>query len=114
MKEIKPTPEKVRTKGANDPLYVIFEQHLYNFQDSDLDRKSFIERVVQDYVSYLRKNNITIPKSLEASIIEELSLQIQTMLVKKIYGSPSIQHYQKSLPTEVRRKARVKYSKLAR
>jgi hypothetical protein len=97
-----------------DPLYVIFEQHLYNFQDPELDRKTFIQLVLQDYFSYLRKRNITVPKSLEEPIIEELSGQIHVMLVKKIYGFYSIQEYQKSQPGHLKRKVRTRYSKLAK
>lgn len=95
-----------------DPLYVIFEQHLYNFQDSDADRKTFIANIVADYLSYLRKMNIAVPRSLERPIIEELATQVNTMLVKKIYGCLSIQEYQKKLPGTAKRRAKTKYSKL--
>lgn len=69
-----------------DPLYVIFEQHFFNFSDPDSDRKTFICQVVAEYISYLRKNNIIVPKSLEQPIVEELATQVNTMLVRKIYG----------------------------
>jgi hypothetical protein len=105
---------RVAKQAPMDPLYVIFEQHLYNFQDSDLDRKTFIGNVLQDYLSYLRKLNISVPKSLEESIVEELSTQIHTMLVKKIYGFLTIQDYQKRLPTAVKRRVKTRYSKLAK
>ncbi|MBY0471323.1 hypothetical protein K2X30_09160 [bacterium] len=95
-----------------DPLYVIFEQHLYNFQDQDSDRKAFIHTVVQDYLSYLRKMQIAVPKSLEQPIVEELSTQVSSMLVKKIYGCLTIQDYQKHLPSHIRKKAKARYSKL--
>jgi hypothetical protein len=95
-----------------DPLYVIFEQHLYNFQDAEIDRKTFIQQVLKDYLSYLRKLNITVPKSLEESIFEELAAQIQVMLVKKIYGFFSIQEYQKNQPSNLKRQAKTKYAKL--
>jgi hypothetical protein len=98
-----------------DPLYVIFEHHLFNFQDSDTDRKTFIGNVVADYLSHLRKLNITVPKSLEQPIIEELASQVNTMLVKKIYGCLSIQEYQKKdHPRPAKRRARARYSRLAR
>jgi hypothetical protein len=95
-----------------DPLFVIFEQHLYNFQDSELDRKTFIEHVLKDYLTFLRKRSIIIPKSLESSILEELADQIQLMLVKKIYGFLTIQDYQNQQPTVTRRRARSRYSKV--
>jgi hypothetical protein len=96
-----------------DPLYVIFEQHLFNFQDSDADRKTFIGNIVTEYLSYLRKNNIIVPRSLEASVIEELGAQVNVMLVKKIYGCLTIQDYQEKRVKPVERKrARSRYSKL--
>jgi hypothetical protein len=97
-----------------DPLYVIFEQHLYNFQDPEMDRKTFIDGVLKDYLSFLRKNHILIPKSLESSISEELSGQIQMILVKKIYGCMSIQEFIKNQPSSVKRQARARYSKLSK
>ena len=96
-----------------DPLYVIFEQHLYNFQDSDSDRGTFINNIIQDYFSYLRKQNIAVPKSLETAIGEELFTQVSQMLVKKIYGCLTIADYQKRIPTIAKRKVSARYSRLA-
>jgi hypothetical protein len=98
--------------GTSDPLYVIFEQHLVNFQDSDADRKTFIAQVIQDYFSYLRKLKIIIPLSLEKSIAEELASQVQVMLLKKIYGFHSIQDYQKKTSRATRTQAKKRYSRL--
>lgn len=97
-----------------DPLYVIFEQHLYNFQDSDIDRKTFIENVLKDYFAHLRKLNIVVPKSLEPAVAEELSDQIGMMLVKKIYGCLTIHDYRKSVPSVAKKRAKSRYSKLSK
>jgi hypothetical protein len=110
---------KIKSPGQDglDPLYVIFEQHLYNFQDSDQDRKTFIGNVVNDYLTYLRRLKIAIPRSLEHSIIDELAGQVNTMLVKKIYGCLTIAEYQKSVGSgreTLRKRARVRYTKLAK
>jgi hypothetical protein len=86
-------PSSKTTAKAIDPLYVIFEQHLFNFADPDSDRKTFIVNVVNDYLAYLRKNNIIVPKSLEQPIVEELGTQVNTMLVKKIYGCLNVTDY---------------------
>jgi len=113
-------PEQRNVKGNSkgdaplDPLYVIFEQHLYNFQDSDADRKTFIGNIVRDYFHYLRKMNITVPKSLEQPIVEELFAQVSAMLVKKIYGCLSIQEYQKKVPSTAKRRVKARYQKLAK
>jgi hypothetical protein len=105
---------KTAKQARLDPLYVIFEQHLYNFQDSDQDRKTFIVNIIRDYFSYLRKMNVVVPKSLEQPIGEELYEQVSVMLVKKIYGSMSIQEYQKRLPVSMKRKVKARYSRLSK
>ncbi|MBC7691031.1 MAG: hypothetical protein H7222_04630 [Methylotenera sp.] len=102
-----------QAQPKTDPLYVIFEQHLFHFQESDSDRKTFILAIVSDYLSYLRKKNITVPRSLEQPIVEELATQVNVMLVKKIYGCLSIADYQNNLPGSVKKRARTRYSKLA-
>jgi len=99
-------------KAAAEPLFIIFEQHLFNLQDSDMDRKSFVERVLKDYLAFLAKHKITIPKSLFQMTMNELSSQIHQMLIKKVYGHLSIRDYQAKLPTKQKRSARAKYSRL--
>jgi hypothetical protein len=103
---------KVTQKTQPDHLYVIFEQHLFNFQEPGLDRKTFVCNVLNDYFSHLRRHSIVIPKSLEPMIFEELFDQVHTMLVKKIYGCFNIPEFQKRLPVDAKRKAQTKYSKL--
>lgn len=100
------------TPNQIDPLYTIFEQHLFNFNDSDMDRKTFIDNVVREYFTYLRKLYIVVPKSLEGPVIEEIAAQVNTMLVKKIYGCLTLKDYQKSVPTPARRRARARYSQI--
>ena len=95
-----------------DPLFVIFEQHLFNFQNSDGDRRAFVNGVIQDYIAYLSKNNIVIPQALRHFTLEELTNQIQTMLVKKIYGCLNIQKFRESLTPQVKKRARTRYTKL--
>ncbi len=103
--------KSVRTANS-DPLYVIFEQHLVNFQDNEVDRKVFINQVIQDYFTYLRKMKIIIPMSLEKYSAEELSSQVQVMLLKKIYGCHTIQEFQKKTSKSTRDQAKRRYSRL--
>lgn len=121
MKAAKTAPKTTKKKTASatktsstksamkaiDPLYVIFEQHLFNFADPDSDRKTFIVNVVNDYLSYLRKNNIIVPKSLEQPIVEELGTQVNTMLVKKIYGCLSVNDYADPIAASMKNAPRV-------
>lgn len=101
---------KITNPRSIDPLYVIFEQHLFNFADPDSDRKTFIAQVVSDYISYLRKNNIIVPKSLEQPIVEELGTQVNTMLVRKIYGCLTVNQFADPIASSdrVRTRKRVK------
>ena len=103
-----------QTPRGDDPLYVIFEQHLYNFQDPDVDRKTFIGKIIHEYLTHLRRMAIVIPKSLEGLIVEELADQVNVMLVKKIYGCTSLLEFQKKAPTRARKQAVSKYNALAK
>lgn len=91
---------------------MIFEQHLFNFQDADQDRKTFICNIIHEYLTFLRKGNIVVPKSLEQPIVEELAAQVNTMLVKKIYGCVSIDEFQAKATPAIRRRVRTRYKKL--
>ena len=81
------TPKKI------DPLYTIFEQHLFNFQDPNADRKTFIEAIVKEYLSQTRRMGLNVPREWEEIIFEELCFQVNTMLVKKIYGCLTINEF---------------------
>lgn len=93
--------------AKNDLLYTIFEQHLFNFQDPNSDREEFILTIVKDYLTQLRKLGLSVPKEMEEMIFEELFFQVNTMLVKKIYGCMTINEYIAKTPT-VEKKARKK------
>jgi hypothetical protein len=125
MTPIKPSPAKSSSKATTaaekkgeqlDPLYVIFEQYLYNFQDSEVDRKTFVTKVVEEYLTWLRRRKIAVPKSLEPVIIDELCAQVRNMLVKKIYGFLSVEDYrQKNVGKNwktVSRRAKTRYKKI--
>lgn len=97
-----------------DPLYVIFEHHLYNFLDPDVDRKTFICKVIAEYIGFLRSKNISVPPALEQPIVEELACQVNTMLFKKIYGCHDMGAFQKTVKPVTKKKARAEYTRLAK
>lgn len=100
----------------DDLLYTIFEHHLFNFQDPNSDRESFILEIVKDYLSQIRKLGLSVPGEWEPMIFEELSFQVNTMLVKKIYGCMTIDEYIAKTPTveknKRQKKANAKYRDL--
>lgn len=89
-----------------DPLFVIFEQHLLNFQDPDSSRKQFLEGIVQEYLRYLRGKQIALPKHLEPYIVDELTMQVNVLLLKRIYGCLSISDYRNQLPADSKKIAK--------
>ena len=60
-------------------MYTIFEQHLFNFQDPNSDRNVFVETVIQDYLSHMRRLGLSIPVEWEHQIFEELFFQVNSM-----------------------------------
>jgi hypothetical protein len=109
------TPKKI------DPLYTIFEQHLFNFQDPNADRKSFIDAIVKEYLGKTRRMGLSVPQEWEENIFEELCFQVNTMLVKKIYGCLTINEFtektkaktkQAKILAEQKKRARKAYQEL--
>ena len=96
-----------------DPLYTIFEQHLFNFQDPNSDRETFIQGIVKEYLSRTRQMGLSVPKEWEHDIIEELSFQVNTMLVKKIYGCLTINQFTEKTLTDENLKKQKKKAKRA-
>ena len=95
-----------------DPLYIIFEQHLFHFQDPNADRSTFCETIVKEYLTRMRKLGMAVPVEWEPQIAEELFFQVNSMLVKKIYGCHTIDEYTANLSTAQKRKARARYRRL--
>jgi hypothetical protein len=100
------------TTKSSDCLYTIFEQHLFNIQDPNTDREQFVEGIVREYLSHMRRLGLSIPMEWEAHILEELGFQVHSMLVKKIYGCQTIDEYTAKAPTEAKKRARARYAKL--
>ena len=102
--------------AKNNLLYTIFEQHLFNFQDPNSDRQEFILTIVKDYLTQLRKLGLGIPKDMEEHIFEELHYQVNSMLLKKIYGCATIDEYIAKPPAPVKKankkKANARYREL--
>jgi len=99
--------------AKNNLLYTIFEQHLFNFQDPNSDKREFILTIVKDYLSQLRKLGLAVPADMEEFIFEELYYQVNSMLLKKIYGCSTIDEYIAKTPAPVKKankkKARSNY-----
>lgn len=96
----------------DDPLYMIFEHHLFNYKDEEMDRTAFVEAVVNEYITFLRRKKIAVPHSMEHAVKSELGVQVKTLLMKRIYGCLTIGEFQQSVLPEARDYAQVRYQKL--
>lgn len=99
-----------------DALYTIFEKHLYCLSDDSKNKQEFTDKVLRDYLHFLNEQKIIIPSQWHRLICEELTIQINRMLLQKTYGCLNIQEFILNQPTVKvkRRNAKKKYSKLFR
>lgn len=74
-----------------DPLYVIFEKHLYDFNYESRD--NFIDGVVQEYMVYLHKTKIYVPPVWQEHMKNNLREEVANMLVRRIYGCLTIEEH---------------------
>lgn len=98
-----------------DPLYTIFEKHLYDFDDNEENQKEFVDKIAKDYIQFLTTKKVAVPSKWQHLIMEELRDQIKKMMVKKMYGCLSVEEYVVSHKTEIKSKkstVRKKYNKL--
>ncbi len=98
--------------GTDAPLYILFEDHLLNHGDPHEDRHAFVFAVVDDYLARIRSKGLVVPKNWEPYVRDELALQVNRMLIKKIYGCLTINEYVKKIPIETKKKARKRAAKL--
>ena len=99
-----------------DPLFIIFERHLYDFNYES--RELFIKGVVVEYLAHLTRQKVVVPPAWRQHLETSLSEEVSDMLVRRLYGCLSVEELKEkekdagTLPTS-RREARKRYSKLA-
>ncbi len=101
---------RMSAPAKDNLLYTIFEHHLFQFQDPNSDKREFILTIVKDYLTQLRKLGFGVPNDMEELIFEELYYQVNSMLLKKIYGCATIDEYIAKTPTRTKRVNRKKAS----
>ncbi|MGZ3695886.1 MAG: hypothetical protein ACXWQO_17475, partial [Bdellovibrionota bacterium] len=67
-----------------DPLFIIFEKHLYDFNYESRDL--FIAGVVSDYLAHLLKQKAMVPPAWKGHLEKTLFDEVSDMLVRKLYG----------------------------
>ena len=77
-----------------DPLFIIFEKHLYETPHEDLDL--FIATVVNEYIDYLKTNQVLIPEKSFSFLMKDLADEVYDMFIKKVHGCLNLKDFQNS------------------
>ena len=101
-----------------DPLFIIFEKHLYDFNYES--REIFLKAVVDDYIAHLVRQKIVIPPAWKLLLEKTLGEEVSDMLVRKLYGCLTVEEFKEKKAVEnkeeilaTRKEARRRYQKLA-
>ncbi|MES2965522.1 MAG: hypothetical protein V4760_16700 [Bdellovibrionota bacterium] len=81
---------------SGDPLYYLFEQHLFNALVEDEGTDAFLARVVDDYVMRLIATGTVIPREVLPTIENDLREEVLEMLRKKTYGHFSLADFRRA------------------
>lgn len=89
------------TVGKSDPLFQIFERHLYEFNYET--RENFINSVVRDYLEFLaRESKIVVPLQRRSLLESTIAEDVSDMLVRKIYGCLRVEEDKPATPEKER------------
>ena len=80
--------------SRKDPLFKIFEHHLFNAMVEDESSSDFVERVVQEYIKTLSASG-TVPHAHREALAADLQEEVMEMLRKKTYGHFSLTEFRK-------------------
>lgn len=100
-----------------DPLFIIFEKHLYDFNYES--RELFLKGVVDEYIAHLVKQKAVIPPAWRNHLEKSLHEEVSDMLVRKLYGCLTVEEFkakaEEKKPELVahRKEVRKRYQKLA-
>lgn len=102
-----------------DPLFIIFEKHLYDFNYES--RELFLKGVVEEYISHLVRQKTVIPPAWKTHLEKTIFEEVSDMLVRKLYGCLTVEEFKKKAEVTpeqkvellaVKREARKRYQKL--
>lgn len=113
---------KKRKKGPSfsvkkwDPLFIIFEKHLYDFNYES--RELFVKGVVDDYLAHLVKQKVVVPPTWKSHLEKTIAEEVSDMLVRRLYGCLTVEEFKEKASEKLeiitaRKEARKRYQKLA-
>lgn len=75
-----------------DPLFQLFEFHLFNRSYDDSD--AFAKEVAEEYIAYLDSTWAHLPFHTRLNVLKDLESEAHELLVKKMYGCVATTDYQ--------------------
>lgn len=80
----------------NDPLFEIFENHLFTSLVEEESHDEFVDKVIFEYIQTLTSTG-RVPQNFVDDLEEDLREEILDMLRKKTYGFHTLKDYRQSM-----------------
>lgn len=80
-----------------DPLFIIFEKHLYDFNYES--RELFLKGVVDEYIAHLVRQKTVIPPAWRMHLEKTIAEEVSDMLVRKLYGCLTVEEFKAQVET---------------
>lgn len=80
-----------------DPLFIIFEKHLYDFNYES--RELFLKGVVEEYIAHLVRQKTVIPPAWKQHLEKTIAEEVSDMLVRKLYGCLTVEEFRAQVET---------------
>lgn len=110
MKKSSHEPSHNQGPKIPDTLQIIFEHQLIHLEGTNIDQSQFVAKVVKEYLGFTCKTQgLIVPAIHEKEVVEEIGAEVQTMLLKRIYGYYSIEEYSKQLDEVFKTQAKNRY-----
>ena len=77
----------MRSEQEQDPLHEFLERHLYSSNSESEISSQLIHRVIQDYLLYLKAQDVHIPEPVKEIFIQDLKEELREMIIKKTFGA---------------------------
>ena len=73
-----------KTKAEFDPLQIIIDEHLLNSAENSshsiTQRIELMDKIIKEYLAYIRKLGIYVPVDFQKPVVEELGVKINEII----------------------------------
>ncbi len=79
---------------------------------SSMERIELVQKIVREYLRYASTLGSFVPHLYEKIVVEELSIRVQEMITKRVYGYVNLNDYRASFSENQKREAERRYLEL--